>query len=218
MRRRPAYLTRTVALPVSRPRRPTAPPACRIRRATLADADLLVRHRLAMFSDLGGQSKRALARHGPRYLAWMAPRLVSGELVAWVAEDADRRPLGSGGLWFQPSQPRPMFDDERVPYILSIYTEPEARGRRIATAIVREAVRLAKRLGYARVTLHASPMGRGVYERLGFGSTTEMRYWIDPVLRARYARRAAQEAAALRASPRPDPAVRTAARSARART
>ncbi|HXQ93674.1 MAG TPA: GNAT family N-acetyltransferase [Thermoplasmata archaeon] len=198
-------------------RRPVVPVPFVLRRATASDTDLLVRHRLAMFASLGGQPKRGLARHGPRYAAWLVPQLAKGELIAWVAEGSDGRALGSGAVWFQPAQPRPGFDDLRVPYILSIYTEPSARGHGVATAIVRKAIGLAKRLGYARVTLHASPMGRGVYERLGFGPTSEMRYWIDPVLRARYARRAAREAAERADSRGTTRTVRTARRSARAR-
>jgi GNAT superfamily N-acetyltransferase len=202
---------------VARRRRPNPSERYILRRATLADADVLVRHRIAMFASLGGQPKRALARHGPRYLAWMVPRVASGELVAWIADDRGGRPVGSGAVWFQPAQPRPGFDDVRVPYILSVYTEPRARGSGVASEIVRTAIRLAKRLGYARVTLHASPMGRGVYERLGFGPTTEVRYWIDPVLRRRYERRAAREAAERTKVPRTKP-VSSKGRSARART
>jgi GNAT superfamily N-acetyltransferase len=178
----------------SRSKAPGAP-TFTLRRATLADAGLLVRHRVAMFRQMGDQPECALARHAPSYLAWMVPRIASAEMVAWVAEDPAGRPLGSGAVWFQPSHPRPGIDDVRVPYVLSVYTTPQARGQGIATAIVRRAIDLAKRLGYARVSLHASRMGRGVYERVGFESTTELRYWIDPVQRRRTALRRASEAA-----------------------
>jgi GNAT superfamily N-acetyltransferase len=187
-----------------------------LRRATLDDADLLVRHRLAMFREMGDRSERAIARHGTAYLAWMIPKIASAEMVAWIADDPAGRPVGSGAVWFQPSQPRPGFDDLRVPYLLSVYTDPRARGAGVATAMVERALALAKRLGYARVSLHASQMGRRVYERLGFQTTTELRYWIDPVQRRREARRRAAEAAAR--EPSPAPRIKTAGRSARART
>jgi GNAT superfamily N-acetyltransferase len=184
-----------------------------VRRATLADADLLLAHRLAMFKEMGDQPARALARHAPAYVRWMVPRIASGEMVAWIAEDPTGRPLGSGALWFQPSQPRPGFDDVRVPYILSVYTRPRARGRGIATTVVRRALALARRLGYARVTLHASSKGRGVYERIGFQSTTELRYWLDPAQQRRSDRKRVAEAAAAKRA-----AVRATGRSARSRT
>jgi GNAT superfamily N-acetyltransferase len=149
-----------------------------------------------MFREMGDRSARAIARHAPAYAKWLRPRLRSADAVAWVVERPRGTPVGSGAVWFQPGHPRPGFDDLRSPYILSVYTVPDARGMGVATRVVREAVALARRLGYARVTLHSSVMGRGVYERLGFHSTTEMRLWIDPVQRRRDERRRAAEAKA----------------------
>ncbi|MCI4325210.1 MAG: GNAT family N-acetyltransferase [Thermoplasmata archaeon] len=165
-----------------------------VRRATEADINLLVAHRVAMFTEMGDRPARAIARHALAYARWLRPRLRSADVVAWVVEHPLGTPVGSGALWFQPGQPRPGFDDLKIPYILSVYTRPDARGLGVATTAVRRAVDLAKELGYARISLHASAMGRGVYERLGFGSTTEMRLWLDPVQRRRDARRRAAEA------------------------
>ncbi|HLY77617.1 MAG TPA: GNAT family N-acetyltransferase, partial [Thermoplasmata archaeon] len=63
----------------------------------------------------------------------------------------------------------------RVPYLFSMYTEPGFRGRGLASRIVREAIRLSRRRGYTRVVLHAAPLGRRVYSRLGFERSWEMR-------------------------------------------
>ncbi|MCI4333691.1 MAG: GNAT family N-acetyltransferase [Thermoplasmata archaeon] len=169
-------------------------PALTVRRATEEDVPLLVAHRVAMFEEMGDRPARVLARHAPAYARWLRPRLRRADAIAWVVEHPRGTPVGSGAVWFQPGHPRPGLDDLRVPYILSVYTLPQSRGMGVASRVVREAVALAKRLGYARVTLHASAMGRGVYERLGFQSTTEMRYWIDPAQRRRDARRRAAEA------------------------
>ena len=166
-----------------------------LRRATVGDVDLLVAHRLAMFREIGGRPERVLARHGRPYLTWLVPRLTSAEVVAWVAEDTEGRPVGSGGVWFQPSHPRPGTLALRTPYVLSMYTVPAARGRGIATAVVRAAVALSRKLGHGRVVLHASAMGRPVYERLGFRPTREMRLFLDPADRRRDDRNRAAEAA-----------------------
>jgi GNAT superfamily N-acetyltransferase len=178
--------------PPARPRRVRLT----VRRATESDIDLLVEHRVAMFQEMGDRPARVIARHAPAYVRWLRPRLRTADVVAWVVEHPRGTPVGSGAIWFQPSQPRPGFDDQKVPYILSVYTLPRARGLGVATTVVRRAIDLAKRLGYARVTLHASAMGRRVYERIGFGPTTEMRFWIDPKERRRTAKRLAAEAAA----------------------
>jgi GNAT superfamily N-acetyltransferase len=159
-----------------------------LRRGTIEDIDLLVDHRVAMFREMGGRSRAALRRHGPEYLAWLVPRLVSAELVAFVAEDPKGDTMGSGAVWFQPNHPRPGSPALRSPYIFSMYTVPEARGRGVATAIVNEAAALSRRLGYGRVGLHASSMGRGVYERMGFLTTTEMQLPLNATERRRMLR------------------------------
>jgi len=62
-----------------------------------------------------------------------------------------------------------------MPYVLSMYTEPEFRGRGVASRIVREMMRRSRARGFGRIVLHASRFGRSVYERLGFESGSEMR-------------------------------------------
>ena len=41
--------------------------------------------------------------------------------------------------------------------------------------VVKEAIKWCRKKGYERLMLHASMMGRGVYRRLGFKRTWEMR-------------------------------------------
>ena len=179
-------------------RRSRAKEKLRLRRGTLDDIDLLVDHRVAMFREMGGRSRAALASHGPNYLAWLVPRLVSAELVAFIAEDSTGVPLGSGAVWFQPSHPRPGSPAQRAPYIFSMYTDPAARGRGVATVIVNEAAGLSRRLGYGRVSLHASAMGRPVYDRMGFLTTTEMQLPLNATERRRMLRGRAPAKAARR--------------------
>jgi GNAT superfamily N-acetyltransferase len=56
-----------------------------------------------------------------------------------------------------------------------MHTEPQWRRKGIASRILREAIRWAKKRGYREVLLHASPLGKGVYHRRGFRNTSEMR-------------------------------------------
>jgi len=58
---------------------------------------------------------------------------------------------------------------------LSMYTEPDFRKRGVASMVVKEAIRWCRKRRYERLMLHASKMGRGVYRRLGFKRTWEMR-------------------------------------------
>lgn len=156
----------------------------RLRAATVRDLPTLTQHRIAMFAEIRRTPPRLLTLHGRQYRRWVRPLLVHREVVAVVAERGDQ-PVASGCVWFQPSQPRILMPKTRTPYIMSMYTHPDHRGRGLATRIVRRLLAEARRRGYPRVTLHASDMGRGVYARLGFESTSEMRFWLDRTIERR---------------------------------
>ncbi|MGA7860507.1 MAG: GNAT family N-acetyltransferase, partial [Thermoplasmata archaeon] len=109
------------------------------------------------------------------YKRWMLPRLNSGEVVELLIEAPATGVVASGGIWFRPEQPRPEATKLDVPYLFSMYTEPEFRGRGLAGRLVREAIRICRGLGYGRVVLHAAPLGRRLYRKAGFERTWEMR-------------------------------------------
>jgi GNAT superfamily N-acetyltransferase len=136
-----------------------------------------------MWSAIGNRTEAAITEHDGRYRTWLRPRLRSEEVVGFIAEAPDGSAAGSGLIWFRPDQPRPQIRTLISPYILSMYTAPEWRGKGIASRIVRELVADCRKQGYPTVVLHASEHGRSVYARLGFERTWEMRYWIDPRIR-----------------------------------
>jgi len=146
----------------------------KIRKATLRDLDLLVVHRRGMWRDMGYKNKKLLDAADTVYRAWAKPRLKTGELVGFLVE-ANSQIAGSGCVWLQPRLGVPGFKGGRQPYLLSMYTEHTFRGKGVATKIVEESIRWAKAKGFSRMTLHASDMGRGIYEKLGFAQTWEMK-------------------------------------------
>lgn len=149
------------------------------RVATLGDLDTLVLHRRRMWEHMGeGHSPRELdAADGP-YRAWAEPRLADGTLHGVIIEDATGAPVASGCVWLQPIQPRPGAPTLQ-PYILSMYTEPHARGHGHARRIVDALVSWSHEKGYRSITLHAAPKARALYEQAGFGRTWEMRLASD---------------------------------------
>jgi len=137
-----------------------------------------------MFRELGVRPAALLDRHDRVYRRWAARRMRSGEFWAYLVEAPDGTPLGSGSVWLQPQQPRPFFLAYReLPYVLSMYTEPSARGRGVATRILEEMIEWARRAGYPRIFLHASKFGRPVYARAGFQPGNEMRLDFDRLRR-----------------------------------
>ncbi len=190
-----------------RPRSRRAPKGARrwrLRTAAPADLETLVRHRRRMWKDIGGRTTRELDRADGPYRAWVRRQTRARRFVAFLVEAPDGRVAGSGAIWLQPAQPRPgTLSRETMPYILSMFTEPEFRGRGIATRLVRAMLRWATERGYRRIFLHASTMGRPIYARLGFTAGNEMRLDL-PVRRGR-------------PSPRPAAGPGRPGRSARAR-
>ncbi len=179
-RSRPAPRARGASRPSGRPSRFV------LRAATLADLPLLVRHRRGMWRTIGRGTPRELAAHDRQYRSWVRREWAAGRFAAFVALGPDDRPLGSGAVWLTPSQPRPgRLATKEMPYILSMFTEDDARGRGVASRIVRALVDWSRARGYPRVTLHASKMGRAIYERFGFRSTNEMRLDLRRRSRAR---------------------------------
>lgn len=166
--------------------RPAPPAWGRLRRATERDLEVLVRHRHRMFSDIGRRTEREITAHDRVYRAWARRGLRDRQFFAFVVEASDGRVVGSGAVWLQPQQPRPgWLARPTLPYILSMYTEPDARGRGVATRLVTEMVRWATDRGYPRIFLHASTMGRPVYARFGFEEGNEMRLELPDRARGR---------------------------------
>ena len=136
-----------------------------------------------MWTDVGGFTKAELDAADPVYRRWARKLIRSGDLVGWVVE-VRGRPVASGCVWVQPVQPRPRWPARRQPYLLSMYTEAEFRGRGLGKRIVSAATEWARGEGYPRFTLHASDMGRPLYEALGWERTWEMKVDLGPRRRA----------------------------------
>lgn len=147
----------------------------KIRKATLRDLELLVVHRRGMWLDMGYTNKRLLDAADPVYRQWAKKRLKTGELVGWVIE-VNKNPIASGCVWIMQIHPRPSYKGGPQPYLLSMYTEPEFRGRGLAKKIVLESLRWAKKKGFPLMTLHASDMGKNIYAKAGFKPTNEMKF------------------------------------------
>jgi GNAT superfamily N-acetyltransferase len=156
----------------------------RIRQATLRDLDTLVRHRRRMFEEMQPFSEEEHAIGDREYRRWARRLMSRGELVAWVAETASGTPVAGGAVWLQERQPRPGKRAAKAPYLLSMYTEREFRGRGLASRIVREAMAWSRRNGYAFMTLHASAQGRSVYKKLQWERTWEMRVLLKKMKRS----------------------------------
>jgi GNAT superfamily N-acetyltransferase len=150
-------------------------PDYRIRPATPSDAPIVADHRVKMFSEMG----ELLARDVPTVQAASEARaaedLASGAYLAWFVEYEHEIVAGAGMLLhdYYPNAKNPL--GLPTAYVLNVYTEPSHRHVGLARRLVLEIFGWCTAHGVSRVSLHASPAGRSIYEKLGFQSTNEMR-------------------------------------------
>jgi len=131
----------------------------RIRLATRDDAEVIARHRVVMFTDMGtlpvGADVEALQRATAAYLR----EAIGSEYFAWLA-CADDDVAGGCGMQLRRTLPQlsrggAVIDVEGI--ILNVYTEAAWRRRGIAEELVRACLAWARERGVERIVLHASP-------------------------------------------------------------
>jgi GNAT superfamily N-acetyltransferase len=158
------------------------PLAYSIREATLVDSDALVRHRLAMFRDMGVPfDPTALDTSFRRWLAEMMP---AGTYCAWVVEAiedvedevpragtrrTDRPPIvAGGGATVLPWPPGPRDLGHRLAFVYNVYVEPAHRRRGLARQIMDAIHTFCQRRDIASVALNASRDGLSLYRTMGY--------------------------------------------------
>jgi len=72
-------------------------PMLETRRATVEDAELITRHRKAMFADMRDAPEPVLEEMARHFEPWVRRMLASGKYAGWIASDGDR-PVASAGL------------------------------------------------------------------------------------------------------------------------
>ena len=149
-----------------------------IRRATLADIPHLLHHRRAMFLEIGNSEEEiAPTIEAARlYLDWA---LADGSCRAWVAVHR-ASVIGGGFIVFAHWPAVPGSGKPCRPWILNVYVEPAFRRRGIARALMETMIQHCREENFPFVSLHASDLGRPLYEQMGFVPTNEMRLDLWP--------------------------------------
>jgi GNAT superfamily N-acetyltransferase len=141
----------------------------RIRPATLADADILVRHRLAMFSDMKVPFDPGAL--GPAFRAWLTELMPAGTYRAWLAEAANGEIAGGGGITILPWPPGPQYAGDRLAYVYNVYTEPAHRRRGLARLVMDAIHAWCRDAGITSLALNASREGKPLYEAMGYAES-----------------------------------------------
>jgi len=157
--------------------------ALTLRLATVDDIPALVNHRRRMFEDL--YAHKDVVRDPANYDAMdtayaviLRYEIPAGSTRAWVIDDGGTI-AASGALKFTDWLPRPDGQRRGLVYVHSVYCAPEYRRRGLARRILQAMIGHCRENGWPRISLHASDLGRGLYEDLGFQPTNEMRLVLE---------------------------------------
>jgi GNAT superfamily N-acetyltransferase len=153
-------------------------PGFAVRAGAAGDAGTIVRHRRAMFSEMGYRDEAALDKMSAAFETWLTPRMQTGEYLEWFAVRPDGSIAAGLGLWLMDWPPHMIGPGAPRGNILNVYTEPRARRLGLARLLMETALAWCRDNGIRAVILHSSDVGRPLYESLGFKSTNEMRLEI----------------------------------------
>jgi len=150
-----------------------------IRPATSADVPELVRLRRMMFEAMGADDARQLAATDAANAAYFSQAIPAGGFHGWLAVTAAGEAVGSGGVVIDRHPPGPNNLSGRVGYIMNLVTAPPYRRQGIARRVMGAMIQWLVDHGIQVIALHASEVGRPLYEELGFTPSNEMRLRIE---------------------------------------
>ena len=141
----------------------------RVREAALRDIDVLVRHRIGMFTDMGlSLDVPALEAS---FRAWLADKMPAGIYRAWLIEVEDGSIAAGGGISILPWPPGPNYMSDRIAVVYNLYTEPAHRRRGLARRLMTTIHSWAAEHGISSIALNASRDGQPLYESMGYQVT-----------------------------------------------
>jgi GNAT superfamily N-acetyltransferase len=145
-----------------------------IRRATIADMEIIIRQRRSMFEEMGTGTTESLDRMIAAYYPWLSEKLETGGYVGFLAVDGDTVIAGAGAIISDMRQPHPVLRDGKTAHVVNVYTESDYRKQGLARRLMQTLVEYFREEGIGSATLHASQFGRSLYESLGFEDAPEM--------------------------------------------
>ena len=141
----------------------------RVRDATLDDAHVLARHRIAMFTDMGVPLDPS--ELDKAFRAWLATTMPAGTYRAWLAETLDGEVAAGGGITIIPWPPGPHYPGDRLAFVYNVYTEPSHRRRGLAKRIMETIHGWCREHDIGSTALNSSRDGRSLYEAMGYAET-----------------------------------------------
>ena len=138
----------------------------RIRPATLEDLDVLIHHRIAMFTDMGRPVDAILL--GREFRTWLLQNLPTGTYRAWLVEAEDGSIAAGGGATIIAWPPGPQYMGHTLAFVYNVYTEAAHRRRGLARQLMEAIHAWCAEHGVTSIALNASRDGQQLYESMGY--------------------------------------------------
>lgn len=145
-----------------------------ILRATPDAAAIIAEHRARMFQEIGRLDTTRAAATMEQVQPMLGPMLASGEYVGWLAIAESGMVVAGAGVQVRRLLPLPETFVDREALIVNVYVQPTYRRLGLARRLMAAVLDWCHAQGIERVSLHASSMGRPLYESLDFTPTNEM--------------------------------------------
>ena len=152
------------------------------RKATSADISLLAETRVIFINEMikmQDDEKHMLYSSCEEYFV---TAMKDNSFASFLAFDGELLAATSGICFYRipPVIHRGDINDGFVAYIQNMYTYPNYRKKGIATKLFKMTVEEAKIRGYRTLKLHATDMGRPIYEKFGFtDSKNDMEIYLE---------------------------------------
>lgn len=148
----------------------------KIREANAKDIKQIVQLRMKLFVEVGEISHEDAS---PELKATTLQYFQENMNVtkSWVAEYSGKIvAVGTLSLFFRPPYPGNLLGKEG--YLLNMYTLPEYRKKRCGQGILENILAYARQAQLGKVWLHASTVGRPLYEKVGFVVNSTYLEWV----------------------------------------
>ena len=138
------------------------------RKAVLSDAKKLAEIRsvfLKEINNVSSEEEKIIVEQAS--LEYFRKALCDDTFISWIALN-DTEIIATSGLSFSVIPPFFPVSDGKIAYIMNMFTFPMCRNQGVGTELFKRIVHEAKQLGYKKITLNATDMGRPLYEKYGF--------------------------------------------------
>ena len=106
------------------------------------------------------------------FRVWVEPRLKDGSYFGYIVEDAGASVAGIGLMVIDwPPHPSHPLEDRRG-YVLNVFIEASHRRQGLGSMLMELAEAEFRKRGVSYGVLHATRMGKPLYERMGWAATT----------------------------------------------